>query len=67
MREWLATFLSIQHAGLLWPTEWLKSRSVPRSSPPLDSRLGSVSLIPLRGTESEMRNSVAAFSADHLA
>ncbi|XP_060744888.1 arf-GAP with Rho-GAP domain, ANK repeat and PH domain-containing protein 1-like isoform X2 [Tachysurus vachellii] len=39
MREWLATFLSIQHAGLLWPTEWLKSRSVPRSSPPLDSRL----------------------------
>ncbi|XP_053535167.1 arf-GAP with Rho-GAP domain, ANK repeat and PH domain-containing protein 1 isoform X2 [Ictalurus punctatus] len=67
MREWLATFLSIQHAGLLWPAEWLKSRPVPRSSPPLDSRLGSVSLIPLRGTESEMRNSVAAFSADSLA
>ncbi|XP_058269337.1 arf-GAP with Rho-GAP domain, ANK repeat and PH domain-containing protein 1-like isoform X3 [Hemibagrus wyckioides] len=67
MREWFATFLSIQHAGLLWPTEWLKSRPVPRSSPPLDSRLGSVSLIPLRGTESEMRNSVAAFSADPLA
>ncbi|KAB5550145.1 hypothetical protein PHYPO_G00050450 [Pangasianodon hypophthalmus] len=67
MREWLATFLSIQHAGLLWPAEWSKSRPVPRSSPPLDSRLGSVSLIPLRGTESEMRNSVAAFSADPLA
>ncbi|KAM9468785.1 arf-GAP with Rho-GAP domain, ANK repeat and PH domain-containing protein 1 [Clarias gariepinus] len=67
MREWVATFLSIQHAGLLWPAEWLKSRPVPRSSPPLDSRLGSVSLIPLRGTESEMRNSVAAFSVDPLA
>ncbi|XP_046719255.1 arf-GAP with Rho-GAP domain, ANK repeat and PH domain-containing protein 1-like [Silurus meridionalis] len=67
MREWFATFLSIQHAGLLWPAEWLKSRPVPRSSPPLDNRLGSVSLIPLRGTESEMRNSVAAFSAESLA
>ncbi|XP_062872364.1 arf-GAP with Rho-GAP domain, ANK repeat and PH domain-containing protein 1-like [Trichomycterus rosablanca] len=67
MREWFAAFLSIQHGGVLWPTEWLKSRPVAQSSPPLDSRLGSVSLIPLRGTESEMRNSVAAFASDPLA
>lgn len=29
-------------------------------------RLGSVSLIPLRGNENEMRRSVAAFAADPL-
>lgn len=29
-------------------------------------RLGSVSLIPLRGSENEMRRSVAAFAADPL-
>lgn len=34
---------------------------------PLDARLGNVSLIPLRGSENEMRNSVAAFTADPLA
>uniref|UniRef100_A0AAR2KAD8 ArfGAP with RhoGAP domain, ankyrin repeat and PH domain 1 n=1 Tax=Pygocentrus nattereri TaxID=42514 RepID=A0AAR2KAD8_PYGNA len=65
MREWFATFLSIQHAGLLWPAEWVKSRAASRSAP-LDTRLGNVSLIPLRGTENEMRNSVAAFTADPL-
>lgn len=31
-----------------------------------DKRHGSVSLIPLRGSENEMRNSVAAFSQDSL-
>lgn len=54
-----------QNAGLLWPTEWVKSRAASRSTP-LDTRLGNVSLIPLRGSENEMRNSVAAFTADHL-
>lgn len=34
---------------------------------PLDARLGNISLIPLRGSENEMRNSVAAFAADPLA
>lgn len=66
MREWFATFLSIQHAGVLWPTEWVKSRAASRTVPP-DARLGNVSLIPLRGSENEMRNSVAAFTADPLA
>ncbi|KAL7825327.1 hypothetical protein AOLI_G00325340 [Acnodon oligacanthus] len=33
MREWFATFLSIQHAGLLWPAEWVKSRA----ASPLDA------------------------------
>ncbi|XP_072546975.1 arf-GAP with Rho-GAP domain, ANK repeat and PH domain-containing protein 1 isoform X2 [Salminus brasiliensis] len=38
MREWFATFLSIQHAGVLWPTEWVKSWAASRSAP-LDTRL----------------------------
>lgn len=66
MREWFATFMSIQNGGRVWPAEWLKSRSASRSAP-LDSRFGNVSLIPLRGSENEMRNSVAAFTADPLA
>lgn len=34
--------------------------------PQQDARLGNISLIPLRGNESEMRNSVAAFATDPL-
>lgn len=50
-----------QHDGLVWPLEPSRvSRAVP------EVRLGSVSLIPLRGTENEMRRSVAAFAADPL-
>ncbi|XP_051520901.1 arf-GAP with Rho-GAP domain, ANK repeat and PH domain-containing protein 1-like isoform X2 [Myxocyprinus asiaticus] len=66
MREWFATFLSIQNGGHVWPAEWLKSRAASRSAP-LEARFGNVSLIPLRGSENEMRNSVAAFTADPLA
>ncbi|KAF4104502.1 arf-GAP with Rho-GAP domain, ANK repeat and PH domain-containing protein 1-like isoform X2 [Onychostoma macrolepis] len=66
MREWFATFMSIQNGGRVWPAEWLKSRAASRSVP-LDTRFGNVSLIPLRGSENEMRNSVAAFTADPLA
>uniref|UniRef100_A0AAY5EUZ1 ArfGAP with RhoGAP domain, ankyrin repeat and PH domain 1 n=1 Tax=Electrophorus electricus TaxID=8005 RepID=A0AAY5EUZ1_ELEEL len=58
MREWFATFLSIQVRS--------NSRATSRSAP-LDTRMGNVSLIPLRGNENEMRNSVAAFIADPLA
>uniref|UniRef100_A0AAY4ES14 ArfGAP with RhoGAP domain, ankyrin repeat and PH domain 1 n=1 Tax=Denticeps clupeoides TaxID=299321 RepID=A0AAY4ES14_9TELE len=65
MREWFATFLSIQHEGSLWPAEGCRMR-VSRSVM-ADPRLGNVSLIPLRGSENEMRNSVAAFTADPLA
>uniref|UniRef100_A0A8C3VX04 ArfGAP with RhoGAP domain, ankyrin repeat and PH domain 1 n=1 Tax=Catagonus wagneri TaxID=51154 RepID=A0A8C3VX04_9CETA len=61
LREWFATFLFVQHDGLVWPSEPSRvSRVVP------EVRLGSVSLIPLRGSENEMRRSVAAFAADPL-
>nr|XP_046244713.1 arf-GAP with Rho-GAP domain, ANK repeat and PH domain-containing protein 1-like isoform X2 [Scatophagus argus] len=65
MREWYATFLSIQHDGNVWPQEGLQQTRVSRVMP--DTRHGNVSLIPLRGSENEMRNSVAAFTQDPLA
>ncbi|XP_030600008.1 arf-GAP with Rho-GAP domain, ANK repeat and PH domain-containing protein 1 isoform X2 [Archocentrus centrarchus] len=65
VREWYATFLSIQYDGDVWPQEGLQNKRVSRELP--DTRHGSVSLIPLRGSENEMRNSVAAFSQDPLA
>ncbi|XP_060928435.1 arf-GAP with Rho-GAP domain, ANK repeat and PH domain-containing protein 1-like isoform X3 [Limanda limanda] len=65
MREWFATFLSIQYEGNVWPQDGLKLTRVSRVVP--DTRHGNVSLIPLRGSENEMRNSVAAFSQDPLA
>uniref|UniRef100_A0A4W6F773 ArfGAP with RhoGAP domain, ankyrin repeat and PH domain 1 n=1 Tax=Lates calcarifer TaxID=8187 RepID=A0A4W6F773_LATCA len=65
MREWYATFLSIQYDGNVWPQDGLQQTRVSRVLP--DTRHGNVSLIPLRGSENEMRNSVAAFSQDPLA
>ncbi|XP_037835148.1 arf-GAP with Rho-GAP domain, ANK repeat and PH domain-containing protein 1 isoform X2 [Kryptolebias marmoratus] len=65
MREWYATFLSIQYDGDMWPQDGLQRTRVIRTLP--DTRHGNVSLIPLRGSENEMRNSVAAFSQDPLA
>ncbi|XP_062274830.1 arf-GAP with Rho-GAP domain, ANK repeat and PH domain-containing protein 1-like isoform X2 [Scomber scombrus] len=65
MREWYATFLSIQYDGNIWPQDGLQQTRVSRVLP--DTRHGNVSLIPLRGSENEMRNSVAAFSQDPLA
>lgn len=52
-----------QHGGSLWPSESSKVRA---SRWQQDARLGNVSLIPLRGDESEMRKSVAAFATDPL-
>ncbi|XP_074535339.1 arf-GAP with Rho-GAP domain, ANK repeat and PH domain-containing protein 1 isoform X2 [Halichoeres trimaculatus] len=66
MREWFATFLSIQHDGDVWPQDGLKQVQANRELT-TDTRHGNVSLIPLRGSENEMRNSVAAFSQDPLA
>uniref|UniRef100_A0A8B9PCH6 ArfGAP with RhoGAP domain, ankyrin repeat and PH domain 1 n=1 Tax=Apteryx owenii TaxID=8824 RepID=A0A8B9PCH6_APTOW len=63
LREWFATFLHVQHGGAVWPSESSKVRA---ARPQQDSRLGNISLIPLRGNESEMRNSVAAFATDPL-
>ncbi|XP_007564194.1 arf-GAP with Rho-GAP domain, ANK repeat and PH domain-containing protein 1 isoform X2 [Poecilia formosa] len=65
MREWYATFLSIQNDGNIWPQDGVQQNRVSRALP--DTRHGNVSLIPLRGSENEMRNSVAAFSQDALA
>ncbi|XP_034024676.1 arf-GAP with Rho-GAP domain, ANK repeat and PH domain-containing protein 1-like [Thalassophryne amazonica] len=65
MREWFATFLSIQYDGDMWPVHGLQQNCV-RSVLP-DTHHGNVSLIPLRGSENEMRKSVAAFSQDALA
>ncbi|XP_072248713.1 arf-GAP with Rho-GAP domain, ANK repeat and PH domain-containing protein 1 isoform X3 [Leuresthes tenuis] len=65
MREWYATFLSIQYDGDVWPQDGLQMTRASRVVP--DTRHGNVSLIPLRGSENEMRNSVAAFSQDPLA
>ncbi|KAK5929221.1 hypothetical protein CgunFtcFv8_010470 [Champsocephalus gunnari] len=65
MREWYATLLSIQYDGNVWPQDGLQLTRVSRVLP--DTRHGNVSLIPLRGSENEMRNSVAAFSQDPLA
>uniref|UniRef100_A0A2K6P0K1 Arf-GAP with Rho-GAP domain, ANK repeat and PH domain-containing protein 1 n=1 Tax=Rhinopithecus roxellana TaxID=61622 RepID=A0A2K6P0K1_RHIRO len=58
---WPLPLSAPQHDGLVWPSEPSRvSRAVP------EVRLGSVSLIPLRGSENEMRRSVAAFTADPL-
>ncbi|XP_042315972.1 arf-GAP with Rho-GAP domain, ANK repeat and PH domain-containing protein 1-like isoform X1 [Sceloporus undulatus] len=65
LRAWFATFLSVQHGGNLWPSESSKVRASRVQQQ--DSRLGNLSLIPLRGNENEMRNSIAAFTADPLA
>uniref|UniRef100_A0A8C7YTJ4 ArfGAP with RhoGAP domain, ankyrin repeat and PH domain 1 n=1 Tax=Oryzias sinensis TaxID=183150 RepID=A0A8C7YTJ4_9TELE len=64
MKEWLATFLSFQYDGNVWPQDGLQQTRVSRVLP--DARHGNVSLIPLRGSENEMRNSVASFSQDAL-
>ncbi|XP_017691519.1 PREDICTED: arf-GAP with Rho-GAP domain, ANK repeat and PH domain-containing protein 1 isoform X1 [Lepidothrix coronata] len=63
LREWFATFLQVQNGGALWPSERPRTRA---ARPQQDARLGNISLIPLRGNESEMRNSVAAFATDPL-
>ncbi|KAF7666046.1 hypothetical protein LDENG_00118330 [Lucifuga dentata] len=66
MREWFATFYSIQYDGDVWPVGGIQLTCESRVLP-VDARHGNVSLIPLRGSENEMRNSVAAFSQDPLA
>uniref|UniRef100_A0AAZ3NTG2 ArfGAP with RhoGAP domain, ankyrin repeat and PH domain 1 n=1 Tax=Oncorhynchus tshawytscha TaxID=74940 RepID=A0AAZ3NTG2_ONCTS len=64
MREWFSTFLTVQYDGNVWPVDAVQTR-VTRALP-VDTRHGNVALIPLRGSENEMRNSVAAFTADPL-
>lgn len=61
----LCVHLSLKSDGNVWPQDGLQQTRVSRVLP--ESRHGNVSLIPLRGSENEMRNSVAAFSQDLLA
>lgn len=58
-----STFL-LKHNGNLWPKDGIQNKQTIRTL--LDKRHGSVSLIPLRGSENEMRKSVAAFSQESL-
>lgn len=58
-------FSSLKYDGNIWPKGGLQQTQANRVLP--DMRHGNVSLIPLRGSENEMRNSVAAFSQDSLA
>ena len=55
----------LQFDGDVWPEDGAQFRRSTRPPPP-DVRHGNVSLIPLRGSENEMRNSVAAFNQDLL-
>uniref|UniRef100_A0A8C5MGV4 ArfGAP with RhoGAP domain, ankyrin repeat and PH domain 1 n=1 Tax=Leptobrachium leishanense TaxID=445787 RepID=A0A8C5MGV4_9ANUR len=61
MRQWFAALTYIQHGSLL-PAQ--ASTTQIRQQAPLDSRFGN--LIPIRGTENDMRRSFAAFSTDML-
>lgn len=56
---------SLKYDGNVWPQDGLQQRRMNHVMP--EMRHGNVSLIPLRGSENEMRNSVAAFSQDSLA
>lgn len=53
-----------KYNGDVWPQDGLQQTRVSRVLP--NTHHGNVSLIPLRGSENEMRNSVAAFSQDPL-
>ncbi|XP_063288795.1 arf-GAP with Rho-GAP domain, ANK repeat and PH domain-containing protein 1 isoform X2 [Pelobates fuscus] len=62
MREWYAAFIHVQHGSL-----WREQTSIARTRPSqLDSMFGSMSLIPIRGSENDIRRSVAAFNTDPL-
>ncbi|KAM5181387.1 arf-GAP with Rho-GAP domain, ANK repeat and PH domain-containing protein 1 isoform 2-T2 [Mantella aurantiaca] len=62
MRQWLAALMFAQH-GSLWPEE---STPVRTQNFRQDPSLGNRSLIPIRGSEKDIRRSMAAFTADPL-
>ncbi|KAG8453192.1 hypothetical protein GDO86_004854 [Hymenochirus boettgeri] len=62
MREWFAAFIYVQH-GSLWPEE-SSTFCVPRTH--TESRIGNMSLIPIRGNEHEIRRSMAQLTIDPL-
>ncbi|XP_071989888.1 arf-GAP with Rho-GAP domain, ANK repeat and PH domain-containing protein 1 isoform X2 [Engystomops pustulosus] len=62
MREWFAAFLFAQY-GSLWPEQSAAARS--RSAQP-EPTFGNVPLIPIRGSDTDIRRSVAAFATEQL-
>ncbi|XP_044143302.1 arf-GAP with Rho-GAP domain, ANK repeat and PH domain-containing protein 1 isoform X1 [Bufo gargarizans] len=62
MREWFAAFMFVQY-GSLWPEQ---SSLVRTRSSHLESTFGNLSLIPIRGSETDIRRSMAAFTTDPL-
>ncbi|KAM3934788.1 arf-GAP with Rho-GAP domain, ANK repeat and PH domain-containing protein 1 isoform 2-T4 [Leptodactylus fuscus] len=62
MREWFAAFMFVQY-GSLWPEQSSSART--RSSQ-LEGTFGNLPLIPIRGSETDIRRSMAAFTTDPL-
>lgn len=62
MRQWMAAFMFVQY-GSLWPEETTTTRT---RSAQLDSTFGNLPLIPIRGSETDIRRSMAAFTTDPL-
>ncbi|XP_041438699.1 arf-GAP with Rho-GAP domain, ANK repeat and PH domain-containing protein 1 isoform X2 [Xenopus laevis] len=60
MREWFAAFTFVQH-GNLWPEEGAIVQA-PRTN--IETRLGNMSLIPIRGNENEIRRSLSQITVD---
>ncbi|KAM9319731.1 arf-GAP with Rho-GAP domain, ANK repeat and PH domain-containing protein 1 [Gastrophryne carolinensis] len=60
MREWLAAFMFVQY-GSLWPED---STPVRTRRSQLDASFANRSLIPIRGTEADIRRSIASFTTD---
>ncbi|KAG9471772.1 hypothetical protein GDO78_022906 [Eleutherodactylus coqui] len=62
MRQWFAVFVFLQY-GSLWPEQGTPART---RSAQMDSTFGNLPLIPIRGSETDIRRSMAAFTTDPL-
>ncbi|XP_056417038.1 arf-GAP with Rho-GAP domain, ANK repeat and PH domain-containing protein 1 isoform X2 [Hyla sarda] len=62
MREWFAAFMFAQY-GSLWPEQTTSTRT---RSAQLDATFGNLPLIPIRGSETDIRRSMTAFTTDPL-
>ncbi|XP_041440596.1 arf-GAP with Rho-GAP domain, ANK repeat and PH domain-containing protein 1 isoform X4 [Xenopus laevis] len=60
MREWFAALTFVQH-GSLWPEEGAILRPLRTN---LETRLGNMSLIPIRGNENDIRRSLSQLTID---
>ncbi|XP_069825540.1 arf-GAP with Rho-GAP domain, ANK repeat and PH domain-containing protein 1 isoform X2 [Dendropsophus ebraccatus] len=62
MRQWFAAFMFAKY-GSLWPEQTSSTRT---RSAHLDPTFGNLPLIPIRGSETDIRRSMAAFTTDPL-